>query len=288
MRIEIFIGKLSNAGLSCLKLFALISYLLFSYTAFADSSTIKISNNQISIRTNSTKVTYSETVNGLNGVNTAALDSERGVVPGYAILLSTMSAEDNIYFAAEYDKSSGQTIYTGAQQGGVFGSLVNTSTAVQTNYYFRLGKGFSSNADDSQTMATLYFEDGHHKWERGLGGTSPIMEVYSNDYLVFGALVQYSPMGSKLVLSGNAVWGVSYSSNIESSQSTVGTRGNPPTTQCGFSADYELINHIHANLSADMVSFSYNISSAYIVGAGKAPDTNINYTMIKLGLGYAF
>lgn len=273
-----------------LKYFLLMSGLISSTSAFSASSAIMDSNNQISIRVNTTRVSYIEADNALNGINTAVLDSETGNVPGYAILLSSMSEQDNIYFAAEYDRSSGQTTYTGTQQGGNFGSLVNTSTAAQTNYYFRLGKGFSSETDDKQTMATLFFEGGHHRWERGLGGVVPYLEIYNNDYLVFGSLVQYSPVESKLVLSANAMWGVSYNSSITSGQAPVKTRGNPPTTLCGLSADYELIKHLHGNLSLDMVSYSYIISGAYTVGSRTiySPNNNMDYTMIKLGLGYAF
>jgi hypothetical protein len=248
------------------------------------------SNNQIILRTNFTRVAYTESGNGLSGTDTAALDTESGNVPGYAVLFSIMTDEDYKYFAAEYDKSSGQTIYTGSKQGGVFGSVVNTSSLDQTNYYVRLGKGFSSDIDSGESLGTLYFELGSHRWERGLGGTTPNLDIYTNGYLVFGGMGQYSPAGSKLVLSANAMWGVTYSSNIQTSAGTVRTRGNPPTTRCGFSADYEFINHLHGSLSVDIVSFSYVISSTYTVGASQvfSPNDSSNYTTIKLGLGYAF
>jgi len=286
-----FLKPNPNALLCSLKLFSLIGYLTVSISAFADSPTIRASNNQIILRTNSTKIDYAESGNGLGGTNTAKLDTESGDVPGYAVLLSVMSDEDNNYFAAEYDKSDGQTTYTGAQQGGVFGSLVNTSTLDQTNFYFRLGKGFSSDIASGESMGTLFFEVGNHKWERGLSGTTPpSLDIYSNDYIVFGGLGQYSPAGSKLVLSANAMWGVTFSSSIKTSNGDVGTRGNPPTTRCGFSADYEFIKQLHGSLSVDIVSFSYVISSTYSAGASQvfSPNNSSNYTTIKLGLGYAF
>ena len=110
------------------------------------------------------------------------------------------------------------------------------------------------------------------------------------NYLVFGGLGQYSQEGSKLVLSANAMWGVSFSPNIETALGSVKTRGNPPTTLCGFSADYEFVDHLHANLSVDVVNFSFVISDTYTVGASNifAPNNSTDFTMIKLGLGYAF
>jgi hypothetical protein len=253
-------------------------------------SAIKAANNQFGIQVISTKLDYTETGYGKEGSNTGPLDTEAGNVPGYAAYLSLMSDEDNIYFAAEFDKSSGQTFYTGTQQPGGYGSVVNTSSTVQTNYYFRAGKGFTSESEDSQTMATLYFELGGHKWDRGIGGSVSYLQTYSDNYLVFGALGQYSPDGSKLVLSANANWGNTFNPNISSSLEKVGTRGNPPSTLCGFSADYEFKNHLHGIFRIDITSFSYVISTVY-TASGKlvfAPDTNILHTTLKAGLGYAF
>jgi hypothetical protein len=273
-----------------LNFFAFPICLGLSFPAFADLSDIKISNNQISVQTVATKLYYTESDNGNGGSNIDALDTQRGVVPGYAVLLSVMSEEENIYFAAEYDKSSGQTTYIGSQQGGGFGSFVSMTSSELTNYYFRLGKGFETETFNAQSMATLFFEIGNHKLVRNLAATAPYLATYSSDYLVFGGLGQYSPEGSKLVLSANAMWGVSFRPNIETALGSVRTRGNPPTTLCGFSADYELVNHLHANLSVNVVNFSYVISDMYTVGASQvfAPNNSTDYTMLKLGLGYTF
>src|ERR1035441_9170324 len=158
------LGRNQNCVLRSLILFSPVTCLIFSSAAFADTPTILASNNQIIIRTNSTKVAYTESGNGLSGTNTAALDTETGNVPGYAVLLSTMNHEDYKYFAAEYDKSSGQTTYTGSQQGGVLGSVVNTSSLDQTNYYVRIGKGFSSDTDSGESLSTPDFYLGTHRW----------------------------------------------------------------------------------------------------------------------------
>jgi hypothetical protein len=272
------------------KLFPIISCLIFSSSAFADLSAIKAANNQFGAQVISTKIDYTETGYGIAGSNTGPLDTEAGNVPGYAAYLSLMNDEDNSYFAAELDQSSGQTIYTGTQQPGSYGSVVNTSSTDQTNYYFRLGKGFASEAEDSQAMATLYFELGGHKWDRGIGGAVSYLQTYSNNYLVFGGLGQYSPDGSKLVLSANADWGITFNPSISSSLENVGTRGNPPSTLCGFSADYEFPSHIHGIIRIDIAGFSYVISTVYTASGNAvfAPDTNIYHTTIKMGFGYAF
>ena len=289
MRIITFIRCEHKRALDYAKFLPLICSLTFSSSAFADLTTIKAANNQVGVQVISTKIDYTETGYAIGGGTTGPLDTEMGKSPGYAANLSVMS-EDNTYFAAEFDKSSGQTTYTGTIQPAGYGSVVNTSTTVQTNYFFRLGKGFASETDDSQTMATLYFELGGHKWERGLGGTISYLQTYTDNYLVFGGLGQYSPDDSKLVLSANADWGVTFNPNISSTHEYVGTRGNPPSTLCGFSADYEFKNHLHGIFRIDIASFSYVISTVY-TASGKvvfAPDTNIYYTTVKVGLGYSF
>jgi hypothetical protein len=289
MRVLAFVQTAHKEALDYFKFFLLICCSIFSSSAFADLSAIKAANNQLGVQIISTKVDYTETGYAMGGGTTGPLDTEMGKVPGYAVNLSLMS-EDNTYFAAGFDKSSGQTAYTGTIQPGTYGSIVNTSTTEQSNYYFRLGKGFASETEDSQTMATLYFELGGHKWQRGLGGSIPYLQTYTDNYLVFGGLGQYSPDGSKLVLSANADWGVTFNPNISSTLEYVGTRGNPPSTLCGFSADYEFKNHLHGIIRFDIASFSYVISTVY-TASGKvvfAPDTNIYHTTIKVGFGYAF
>ena len=120
---------------------------LFGATAFASTSDIKAANNQIGIQAISTNVNYTETGTAGLTAQTGILDTETGSVPGYALSLSTMKdwwlGDD--YIAAEYDHSSGNTTYTGAYLGGVFGSVVGTSSAALVNYSARYGKGFVIN-----------------------------------------------------------------------------------------------------------------------------------------------
>lgn len=290
MRNVNFIVKRRKGVLCWLRFILPITLLVYASSSFADLADIRLSNNQISIKAVSTKLFYTESGSGLGGADNSVLDYQTGVVPGYAVDLSVMSDEENIYFAAEYDRSSGETTYVGTQQGGSLGSLVNTTSSDLTNFHFRLGKGFETEAFNAQSMATLFFEIGNHRLVRNLAATAPYLATYSNDYFVFGGLGQYSPEGSKLVLSANAMWGVTFSPNINTALGSVRTRGNPPTTLCGFSADYEFVNHLHGSLSVDIVNFSFVISDNYTVGANQvfAPNNSTDFTMVKLGLGYAF
>jgi hypothetical protein len=263
---------------------------MFGATAFASTSDIKAANNQIGIQAISTNVNYTETGNGLYGTPTGTLDTETGGVPGYAISISAMKDWwlGNDYFAAEYDRSSGNTTYTGAYQGGVFGSVVGTSSAALVNFSGRYGKGFVVN---DKVMLTPYLELGSHQWDRGVNGG----ETYSNNYYGIGAMAQYSPV-SKLVLSANALYGTTYGSYIKVGafgglNGFSGGLGDSPLNKFGVAADYAFTQNFHGNVGVDYTSFKYGMSSVYPIGGGFVswePASKTTYTMVKVGLGYAF
>lgn len=271
--------------------------ILFSATAFAGTSDIKASNNQISIQTISTNVDYTETGNGIFGTSTGTLDTEKGDVPGTAVFLSTMTGDHNLYFETEYDHSSGHTTYTGMPiTGGVFGSIVGVSSAALTNFNARLGRGFVIDSVGYRTiepfMLTPYVELGSHKWDRGVN----YGETYTNNYLAFGTLWQLSPVNSKLVFSANAMLGTTFRSNIVVNSGPglngfSGALGSSTIYKVGLAADYAFSNHFHVNVGVDYMSFGYGMSAVYPVGGGFVawePDSRTNYTTIKAGLGYAF
>ncbi|NNM79771.1 MAG: hypothetical protein HKM01_04890 [Gallionella sp.] len=256
-------------------------------TAFSDTSDIKASNNQIGIQRISTNVKYTETGGGLYGTPTGTLDTETGGVPGYAISISTMKDWwlGNDYIAAEYDHSSGNTTYTGAFQGGVFGSVVGTSSATLVNYSGRYGKGFTLN---NEVMLTPYLELGSHQWDRGVNAG----ETYTHNYYGIGALAQYSPV-SKLVLSANALYGATYGSYIKVNGpfGFSGGLGDSPLNKLGVAADYAFTQNFHGNVGVDYTSFKYGMSSVYPLGGGLLtwePDSKTSYTAVKVGVGYAF
>jgi len=189
----------------------------------------------------------------------------------------------NDYIEAEFDNSSGTTTYTGAYQGGVFGSVVVTSGATLVNYSARYGTGIMVNEG---FMLTPYAELGHHEWDRGVNWG----EVYTHNYYGIGALAQYSP-ATRLVLSANALFGSTFGSNIVINGAFSGALGNSSLYRIGAGADYAFAQNLHGNIGFDYTSFSYGISAIYSCGVNCfqwEPDSKTNYTTIKIGLGYAF
>jgi hypothetical protein len=267
-----------------------------SATAFAGTSEIRASNNQISIQTVSTTVDYTETGNGRLGTSSGTLDTETGSVPGSAIFISGMNAGDNQYFEAQYDHSSGHTTYTGSYQGGTFGSVVDNSGALLVNYSARFGQGFVIESIGTNSivpfMLTPYVELGHHKWDRGIN----YGELYTNNYFALGTLWQFSPVNSTLVISANLMLGTTYRANIVVNSGPgltgfSGALGNSTIYKGGLSADYAFAKHLHGNVGIEYTSFAYGISAVYPAGGNLVqwePDSRTNYTTLKLGLGYAF
>ena len=259
-----------------------LACLTFSAAAFAGTSDIKASNNQIGIQTISTNVDYTET-GGVFGVPPGTLDTETGSIPGYAFSISTMKDGrfGNDYFEAEYNHSSGNTTYVGGFIGPPatpYGSVVGTSSATLINYSARYGKGFSVN---DEFMLTPYAELGSHEWDRGVN----LGETYTHNYYGIGALGQYSPV-SKLVLSGNAMIGNTFGSYITINGAFSGALGNSTLYKFGVAADFAFAQNLHGNIGVDYMSFKYGHSAVY---AGYfEPDSKTNYAMVKMGLGYAF
>ena len=261
--------------------------LIFSATAFAGTSDIIGSNNQVGIQLISTNVDYTETGNGLFGV-TGKLDTETGRVAGSALSISAMKDWwlGNDYIAAEYDHSSGNTNYVGGLIGPPptpYGSVVGISSATLINYSARYGKGFIIN---DELMLTPYAELGSHEWDRGVN----FGETYTHHYYGIGALGQYSP-ASKLVLSANAMLGSTFGSNIVVNGAFSAALGSSVLYRMGVAADYELAQNLHGNIGVDYMSFNYGISALYPIGGNIVtwePDSKTKYTMIKIGLGCAF
>ncbi len=263
--------------------------LIFSTAAFAGTSDIMASNNQVSIQAVSTHVDYTETGNGLFGTQTGTLNTETGYIPGFALSSSSMS---NLwlgtdYIKTEFDYSSGHTNYTGSFQDDMFGSVVATSRVKLINFSVRYGKGFIAN---EQLMLTPYTELGYHGWGRGVN----YGETYTHYYFGLGMLGQYSPAG-KLVFSANALLGNTFRSHITCNSGPgfngfSGDLGNSTIYKAGVSADYAFMNNFHGNIGVDHTRFSYGMSAVYPVGGGVVawePDSKTKYTTIKVGLGYA-
>ena len=267
------------------KITAVLLFSAISSTAFADVSDIKASNNQFGIQATSTTLDYTETGNGQLGTSTGTLDTETGRLSGYALSISAMQDLwlGNDYVAAEYGRTSGKTTYTGSLQGGVFGSVVSTSTAGLTDYSLRYGKGFIAN---SKLMLTPYLEFGSHEWDRGVN----LGETYNHNYYGIGVLGQFSPV-RKLVLSANAMIGSTFKSNIDVVGAFSGALGNSSLYKAGIGADYAFTKDFHGSAGVDYVHFNYGISATYPIGGGLVawePDSKTTYTIARIGLGFAF
>ena len=256
--------------------------------AFAGTSDIKISNNQVGMQFISTNVDYTETGNGIFGTPTGTLDTEKGPVPGYGLSISAMRDLwlGNDYIEAEYDSASGNTEYVGGLLGPPptpYGSVVSTSSATLINYSARYGKGFMVS---DEFMLTPYAELGHHEWDRGVN----LGELYTHNYFGIGALGQYSP-SSGLVLSANALFGSTFGSNIVVNGAFSGALGNSGLYRIGAGADYAFEQNLHGNIGVDYTSFKYGISAIYSCGGTCVqwePDSKTNYTTVRVGLGYGF
>ena len=244
-----------------------IACAMVSLSAFADTTDIKASNNEVGIQMTATNVNYTETGNINSGLST-----ENGGVPGFALTASVMKdlLLGNDYIQAEYDRSSGGT-------NGVYyspyGSYQQQDSALMQDYHVRYGKGFGIT---DQVMVTPYAEIGTQQWDRGgiFSGT------YTNDYYGAGVLGQYSPI-NRLVLSGNAFLGHTYDANLNSS--SYGSLGNDNLYRIGASADYALSQSIHANVGVDYTQFKYGASAVLF-----QPNSQSDYTTVKVGLSYAF
>ena len=257
-------------------------------TSSAGSSDIESSNNQLIIQKLLTHVDYMETGTSATSTTTGTLNTESGNVPGFALSLSWMDrGESHFYAEAEYDQSNGATKYIGMNaNGGTFGSVVSSSTATIANFSGRFGKAFLLR---DNFMLTPYAELASHKWYRGVNSG----ENYVNNWFGVGALGQFSPV-SELVVTANLMLGGTEGSSISvnSGPGLTGfsvSLGNSIIYKVGLAADYAITKDYHANAGVDFMNFKYGISHVVPVNVGSfEPDSNTNYTVFKLGLGYAF
>ncbi len=257
-------------------------------SAFADTSAILSTNNQISLDYTSTNVDYTETGNGVLGTPAGTLDTESGSISGYAVSLSVMKDWwlGNDYLRLSYDHSNGDTSYVGqpiASTSNTYGSITGSDSATLEDGSIRYGKGFNTSAD---TMLTPYFELGYHTWDRGVNAG----ETYHNRYYGVGALGQYAPTHN-LTLSGDAFIGGTFGSDITVPGSFSGSLGTSTYWRVGASLDYAFTQHLHGNLGVDYTSFQYGMSGIYNVGNGYVgwePASTTDYTVARVGLGYSF
>ena len=288
---------------------ALLAFILFSSTVFADPTVkkssassgstgggglIKASNNQVGYQSISTNVNYTEVGNGMQ-TTAGTLDTESGPVPGHTLYLSIMNDTwlGNDYFKANYDQSVGITNYIGGTLNppSAYGSVTSTSNATLTNYSFRYGKGLFLRG---ASMLTPYIEVGSHKWDRGVN----YGETYSHNYIGYGLLNQFI-LASNLVFSVDAMFGHTNGSTIVVTSSPPGvpvasqltgfstSLGNSNIYKIGLALDYVFGPRIHVNAGVEYSAFSYGISATQPSGLLE-PDSKTNYTTVRIGLGLGF
>lgn len=262
--------------------------LMLSTSAFAGTSDIVASNNLFGVQYRSTNVNYTEVGNGIFGTQTGVLDTETGPVGGFGLTLSSMTGPGHAYVHGEFDLATGSTTYTGAFQGGAFGSVVGMSSATLTDYSLRFGAGYALH---EQFMLTPYLELGHHKWNRGVN----FGETYTHYYYGIGLLGQYSP-ANLVVLSANAMVGRTVAPYIDVTSGPgfngfAGSLGSSALSRIGLAADRAFTPNIHGTIGIDYTSFKYGMSAIFPVGGGFVawePDSTTHYTTVKIGLGFAF
>ncbi len=271
------------------KAFFLLSMMALATDAQAGVQDLYAANDLLLAQFSSTQVDYREYGNGYLGTATGLLDQEAGAVPGISLAASgIMVQEDNLYWQASYGYSSGHTDYTGALQGGTFGSYVGISSAALKDYGARLGKAF--NVPDA-FMLIPYFELGRHEWERGVN----YGEAYSHYYYGPGLMVEHSP-AERVVLSVNALYGRTAGAHIAVSSGPLlngfsGSLGNSTLYRVGVAADYAFSHELHGNVAIEYSRFRYGMSAAFPVGGNFVawePDSTTRYVVYKAGLGVAF
>lgn len=265
------------------KILCLMSGMLLAGTAIAGLPEISASNNQLGFQVMMLNVNYAETDNA--GV---LLDTEKGPVPGGALIFTRMWESANAYFQAQYSRNEGRTDYVGGLIGPPatpYGSVVTTSAATFTNYSVRLGKGFDlgrSAMAASGFMLTPYVELGRQEWYRGVNAG----ETYYHNAYGAGLLWQMSGAGSKLVISLNGLVGKTFGASIDVTGVFSGALGSSPLYKAGLNVDYALSKSLHLNAGADYVRFAYGKSDVY--GGYLEPDSTSTYLLYKAGLGIAF
>lgn len=259
-----------------------LACLTLCQAAFAVSSDIKASNNEVTFQLMSTNVDYTET-GGAYGVPPGTLDTETGSVPGYTLSVSKMQDWwlGNDYFEAEYDHAIGHTTYVGGYIGPAatpYGSVVGASTATLVNYSARYGAGIMLH---DRVMLTNFAELGHHEWDRGVN----LGETYAHTYFGIGALCQYAPTHG-LVISASAMIGRMFGSNIAVNGYFSGALGDSSLYRVGVGADYALVQNVHGKISVDYMGFEYGRSGLY--SGYFEPDSKTYLTTVKVGFGGEF
>lgn len=246
-------------------------------------------NNEMGLAATGTLMNYQERL-------PSPSDIESGWMPGFAAKYSLMGdyfpSLPNLYFAVNYQFSSGDIAYHGALQDGT--PLEGTDSAVTNRVVARLGMGLPL---AQSWMLTPYLAGGYQNWDRNLQGPHGYTEKYSAGLVGAGLMLQYAPT-RRLVLSANAqgfaVIGGGMTPSGSLLQDNLGTAGfgTSGEERVSLDADYRLNGSWHVYGGLDFTHFNYtggplNSPLAQLLGAAEPPSST-NLFGMQLGVAYGF
>jgi hypothetical protein len=214
-------------------------------------------------------INYTETGDGRLGTATGTLSTENNNIPGFGFTFSMM--DEFIftydYFRAQYQNNRGHTNYVGSEQGGAFGSVQQEDPAQILDNNIRLGTGFVVGENG---MIVPYGQFGWFEWIRSVNDG----ETYDNNYIGGGVMLQYA-ITDALVVKVDEFLGSTQGANINVTNAFAGPLGSSLINKISVSADYTVIEKVHANFSYEYTTFKYGESDIYQVSANVFdPDTN--------------
>jgi hypothetical protein len=281
-------------------------------------------NNMLSVSYSDLGLNYGEYANNgyslsLNGGSPDKyLDTENGFLNGFKISLSNTFY--HFYNEANFSYYSGNDTYTGSKQGGVFGSVINTTSSKIYNFNYKLGYMIPIT---NNFVITPYGELGWHIWKRdNIGGNSGQNEHYSNWIAMIGILGQYA-FTSKLVGDVGFSYGTTFDAQIQANEvDTTLANYNTLTNTWSYSyadttwdlgsksiyniiagLNYRFYSHFNIFGNVKYERFKYGQSSIYTYITNKyqdgiytgyqlsenwEPNSVTNEIIYSIGLGYSF
>jgi len=251
----------------------------------APQNPILLSNNEMGLAATGTLMNYQERL-------PSPSDIESGWMPGFAAKYSLMGdyfpSLPNLYFAVNYQFSSGDIAYHGATLSGT--PLEGTDSATTNWVLARLGMGLPL---AQSWMFTPYIAGGYQNWDRDIGYT----EKYSAGLVGAGLMLQYAPT-QQLVLSANAqglaVIGGGMTPSGSLLQDNLGTAsfGTSGEERVSLDADYRLNSSWHVYGGLNFTHFNYTggaLSSPLAQFLGYVePPSSTNLFGMQLGVAYGF
>ena len=195
-------------------------------------------NNMLSISYSDLGLNYGEYAN--NGYNLSLIggssdkysDTENGFLKGFKLSLSNTFY--HFYNEVNFSYYSGNDTYTGAKQGGTFGSVINTTNSKIYNFNYKLGYMIPITHN---FVITPYGELGWHIWKRdNIGGNNGQNEHYSNWIAMLGILGQYA-FTHKLVGDVGFSYGTTFDAKIQANEADM-TSANYNTLTNTLSVSY--------------------------------------------------